>query len=82
MGKQRAIAILILFAVLVGTLYTFHKSIIAKFFAPTTSSIPLNPTSESTVTEKSEDIEVIANNLNIPWEVAFLPSGTITKNWS
>lgn len=76
-GKQKIIAIFILLAVLVGTGYIFRKSIVAQIFAPTNTSIPVNPPSERTIAETSEDIEVVADNLNIPWEVAFLPSGEI-----
>lgn len=40
-------------------------------FRPTTSNIPTG------INSSLQDVEVIAGNLNIPWEIAFLPDGSM-----
>ena len=47
--------------------------------SPTTGSLEVEEGISSPATGKDEqpDIEVVAENLEIPWEIAFLPSGEL-----
>lgn len=60
--------------VLVGIGYNYREKILRYFFAPTPSPIKQGVMVNKEESAK-EDIEVIAENLQIPWEIAFLPTG-------
>jgi len=70
---RKTLFILLLIIVIAGILlFTSRDRLEKNFFKPTDTSL------EKGVQEvPDEDIKVIAEDLNIPWEVAFLPSGEI-----
>ncbi len=64
------IGILIIVLLMLGVLYIFHGQIFRQFYKPT-------PTSLQEGIKVGKDIEIIAENLQIPWEIAFLPDGDL-----
>src|SRR3989344_3985841 len=78
---KKGFKILLLVALLI-TVLTLGKKIVKNvFFSPTKSGIPTgfqtktdNPAGQDS---KKKDIEVIVENLNIPWDIAFLPGGDL-----
>ncbi len=57
-------------AVAGASLYVFREQIFRQFYKPI-------PTLLQEGIKKGKDIEIIAENLKIPWEVAFLPDGDL-----
>ena len=69
---RKALFILLFIIVIAGALFISRDKLERSFFKPTDTSL------EKGVQEAPDkDIKVIAEDLNIPWEVAFLPSGEI-----
>lgn len=54
--------------------YLFRKNITRLFFVPRQTAVINEITSKNT-SPPSKDIKIIAQNLDIPWEIAFLPNG-------
>lgn len=71
--------ITLIFLVIAG--FIFKNILLRKFLTPTPSIVPtgiqISPTGSNEKTEASvkKDIETIAENLKIPWEIAFLQDG-------
>jgi glucose/arabinose dehydrogenase len=67
--------------ILVFGLYIFRNRIEKIFFTSTISNVPEGVTTKDIIKtpasndKENPDIEVIAENLDIPWEIAFLPTG-------
>ncbi len=68
--KKPIIIATILLIVSLGILYMIRGYILPQFYKPT-------PTSLQEGIKKEKDIEIIAENLQIPWEIAFLPDGDL-----
>ncbi len=62
--------IVITFLLIAGLLYIFREQVFRQFYKPT-------PTSLQEGINKEKDIEIIAENLQIPWEITFLPDGDL-----
>lgn len=75
--KLLTIFIIVLGAILLMAAfgYLFRERIVRLFFYISTET----PLEQSVIQEevKPQDIEIIAENLDIPWEIAFLPNGEI-----
>ncbi|MBI2405115.1 PQQ-dependent sugar dehydrogenase [Candidatus Gottesmanbacteria bacterium] len=69
---KRLVPILII--ALIVAVVVFRNQLIRRTFAPTPTNIV-----ESTPSARAEkeDIEIIAQNLKVPWEIAFLPDKTM-----
>src|SRR3989344_2299693 len=79
--KGRVLLIFVLIA-LVAVGFYFYRGTLSQSpspTSPTTGSLEVEEGISSPETGKDEqpDIEVVAENLEIPWEVAFLPSGEL-----
>ncbi len=68
--KFKSVAILGIIVIAGASLYFFREQIIRQFYKPT-------PTSFQEGIKVGKDIEIIAENLQIPWEIAFLPGGDL-----
>jgi len=67
---NRILIVVLLAALIITGLYLNRSKIIRFGFRPTSTDVK-----EGTTQEKAgSDIEVIAQNLNIPWEIVFLPA--------
>jgi len=67
----KKITIVVILLILgLGTLYMIRGYILSQFYKPT-------PTSLQEGIKKEKDIEIIAENLQVPWEIAFLPDGDL-----
>lgn len=77
---NKKIAIFVFTILLIITLgYLTKDKIVSSFFNPSDSTIPTGLAVKELSNQDTEfpDMEVIADGLEIPWEVAFLPSGEI-----
>ncbi len=70
MNKFKFVAILGVIIIAGASLYAFREQIFRQFYKPT-------PTSLQEGIKAGKDIEIIADNLQIPWEIAFLPDGDL-----
>ncbi len=57
-----------------ASLYVFRDVIIPHFFRATETNLDTG-VELSDVGQSTEDLSIVAENLDIPWEIAFLPSG-------
>src|SRR3972149_8165473 len=66
---------------LAGGVSIFFPQIKRQFFRPTESNLPqgqsVNNVPTTPVTTPRADIEVVAENLDIPWEIVWLPDGSL-----
>lgn len=62
-----------------GFLWYAPESLSRLFFAPTESTVPqgVTPTAEVLEDEEMEDVMLVAQELSVPWEVLFLPDGSM-----
>lgn len=72
--------------VLIGAGIVFRDSLVQKFFQPTAEETALNGLSvewfsdrniQKEVEDTGPDLQIVAENLSIPWEVVFLPDGSL-----
>lgn len=77
--KNRAILVLVGLVLVVGGLFIFKDTVIGLIFRPTASVIPTKETAVSSSSDQniSTQPELVAENLQIPWEVVFLPDGSL-----
>src|SRR3989338_469854 len=71
---KKILIIILIIIILAGSLYFLRVPIQKLFFQP------INPNDELGLSKnqiKTPDIEVIVDNLTIPWEIAFWPTGEI-----
>jgi len=69
---KRIYKILIIIVILIVIAPVFVK----RAFSPTRSEVKVGVTMEEISSEDAgSDIEIVSENLNIPWEITFLPSG-------
>lgn len=60
--------------ILIGVAYAQRSNLAAVPFLPNKTTLPNGVVSQQ---ESKKDIEVIAEGLDIPWEIAFLPNGEL-----
>lgn len=72
--KHIIIAVAVLVLVAAGSAYVFRDALITRFFRPTDTNLDIGIELEH-IESISEDIAVVADNLDIPWEIVFLPNG-------
>lgn len=72
---KRLLLFLVVLAVCVGSVWYFKPFFIEQFFGPREEGPPSGVTLE--LVEETEAIEVVVENLAIPWEIAFLPDGSL-----
>lgn len=74
---KKLLLIVAIFTVVIGGLFTYQDKISKLFFSPTTSDVEKGISSTDLIKDKEpvKNIEVIAENLEIPWELVFLPNG-------
>ncbi len=86
--KKVAIFTVVLLLVLAGIGYFFRENIIKRFFEPTHTKIQdgINNSNLNTreadsdtapTSSQTEDIKILVEDLDIPWEIVYLPSGEI-----
>ncbi len=68
--KFKFVTILGIIAIAGASLYIFREQIFRQFHKPTATSLQEG-------IKVGKDIEIIAENLHIPWEIAFLPNGDL-----
>ncbi len=59
---------------IVGVLYIYKDKLVKNIFSPRSINSPVGTIE---IKNDTKDIEVIASNLNIPWEIVFLPNSDI-----
>jgi glucose/arabinose dehydrogenase len=73
---------LVIIFVLAGLGYGFKDQIKSRIFSPTTSAIPdgtvtpITNTADQKESAISAEPELVSENIQIPWEIAFLPDGS------
>ncbi len=72
MKRSLFFIVLLTLLIVVGLGFVFRQNIQRLFFRPTPSSLEQGTDVSQ---ESKSDIEIVAENLSIPWEVAFLPDG-------
>lgn len=82
MGKKNILIGLLLFSlILFAAFFLFRNSLLKHYFSPTTSEITLGVTQEKMLSSNSdsdqESVQVVAENLEIPWEIVFLPDSSL-----
>ncbi len=81
---SKAIGFFVLLAILLGgTTYVFRDAIMSLIFKPTSSSIPTKTIAipgandaQNLEETTSSTPETVAENLEVPWEIVFLPDGS------
>ncbi|MAF13444.1 MAG: glucose sorbosone dehydrogenase [Parcubacteria group bacterium] len=74
-GKKALLIIIISAAIILTGAYFFRQKIVVEVFTPTGPSGNIGVSSEEMA--ETEDIEIIVSDLQIPWEITFLPTGEL-----
>ena len=74
-AKSFVILILLCLAAISSATFLFRENLIPLLFTPRNNIFPNSTTINTPISKDSKDIEVVAKDLDIPWEIAFLPSG-------
>jgi glucose/arabinose dehydrogenase len=70
--KKSLLFVLIILVMIVVLGFLFRDNLMQIAFAPQDSDIPTG-----VVSNQEEEVQVVAENLSVPWDVAFLPEGGI-----
>lgn len=70
MNKKYYLVLLLIAVVVAGIAYLNRDFILQKFFEPTDTTLK-----QGELISEVADPEIVLNNLNIPWELVFLPDG-------
>lgn len=63
--------------ILAAGLYAFRGQWVPFFYQPKPISAQNSPYVQNSVTEQNMEISLVAANLRVPWEIAFLPEGDL-----
>ncbi len=69
---KKTVIALITLLILIVLILLFKDNIQKLFFTPTSSNLNQGINSEVITSEQRKDIEIVVQDLNIPWEIAFL----------
>lgn len=72
--KRNYLPLIFFIILIISGFFLFREKIRYYFFAPR-QNIVQEGVQSNIIPSNTEDIKIVAQNLNIPWEIAFLPTG-------
>jgi glucose/arabinose dehydrogenase len=75
-GKKILLFVVVLMALVGSLLFIFRQTLVSRFFSATESTLPVG-IENSTQLAEEETLQTVAENLNVPWDIAQLPDGDL-----